>query len=119
MKSYIQIKNEIVEEKKKYFKNYIFWCRKIKNKAKEVLKDNKLKVLVFGSVIKKCWTPNSDIDVLIISEKIGNNWEDIIRKKVEIKKSVGIFSPFQIHLATPKEYTEWYKKFIKKDYIFV
>ncbi len=35
MKSYIQIKKEIVEEKNKYFKNYIFWCKKIKKKAKE------------------------------------------------------------------------------------
>ena len=26
-------------------------------------------------------------------------------------------SPFQIHLATPKEYKDWYRRFIKKDYV--
>ena len=113
MKTYTQIRKELVEEKEKYFKNYILWCKKIKRKAKKVLKDDNIKVLVFGSIIKKQWGPNSDIDVLIISEKIGNNWEDIIRIKTEIKKSVGLFSPFQLHLATPQEYNEWYKKFIK------
>ncbi len=76
-------------------------------------------MLIFGSIIKKCWTPNSDIDVLIVSEKTPKNFEDIVRSKLKIKKSVCLFSPFQIHLATPKEYNEWYKKFIKKDYVFL
>ena len=26
------------------------------------------------------------------------------------------FSPFQIHLASPEEYQNWYQKFIKEDF---
>ena len=85
MKTYTQIKKEIVEEKEKYLKNYIFWCKKIKKKAKYVLKDDNIKVLIFGSIIKGCWGPNSDIDVLVVSEKIKGDFEDIICIKTEIK----------------------------------
>jgi hypothetical protein len=33
--------------------------------------------------------------------------------KVKILKEIGIFAPFEIHLANEKEF-EWYKRFIKK-----
>jgi len=115
MKTLTQIKKEIVEEKEKYFKNYIFWCKKIKKKAREILGED-VRVLVFGSIVKGNWGPNSDIDVLIISKKLKNNLEESLHIKTEIKKKIGPFSPFQIHLANLEEYKDWYKKFIKKNY---
>ncbi len=114
----VDIKRDIVERKEKYFRNYLYWCKKIKNKAIKVLGKD-VKVLVFGSIVKGNWTPNSDIDVLIISKNLNKNWFKNTPIKLKIKKAVGLFSPFQIHLATPEEYENWYKKFIKKDYIEV
>jgi len=28
-------------------------------------------------------------------------------------------APFEVHLASPDEYKNWYKKFIKEDYIYI
>jgi predicted nucleotidyltransferase len=47
--------------------------QKIKNKAIKILGKD-VKVLVFGSIVKGNWTPNSDIDVLIISKNLNKNW---------------------------------------------
>jgi predicted nucleotidyltransferase len=41
----------IVEEKEKYFKNYLYWGKKIKEVAKKLLGKD-VKVLIFGSVVK-------------------------------------------------------------------
>ena len=32
----------------------------------------------------------------------------------KIDSMIGSFNPFEIHLITPKEYENWYKKFIDK-----
>lgn len=112
-KTHISILKEISEEREKYFKNYIEFATEIKKKAKKILKD--AKVFVFGSVIKNLYHPFlSDIDILIISDNLPKNWED--RRFIKLKlKPYG--SPFQIHLVTNEEYENWYKNFIKEDYI--
>ncbi len=115
MKTLIQLKKKIWQKRKRYFENYLFWSRKIKQKTIEILGED-VKVLVFGSIVKGEWGPNSDIDILIISEKLSKNWEENTWIKTEIKKSIDLFSPFQIHLATPQEYQNWYQKFIKGDF---
>jgi hypothetical protein len=33
-----------------------------------------------------------------------------------LKSRIDPFSPFQIHLATPEEFQQWYKRFIKEDF---
>jgi predicted nucleotidyltransferase len=115
MKSLTEIEREIAEEKRKYFENYLYWCRRIKRKAIELLGKD-VRVLVFGSAVKGSWGPNSDIDVLIISDKLKENWIENMPTKLAIKKAAGSFSPFQVHLATPEEYRNWWKRFIKMDY---
>ena len=104
-------------QKKKYFENYLAWSQKIKKEAEKLL--SPVKVLVFGSVVKGDWGPNSDIDILIISDKLSKNWEKNTIFKVKIKSKIDPFSPFQIHLARPEEYERWYKNFIKDDYIVI
>jgi uncharacterized protein len=105
-------------KEKKNILEIIFTGAKIKNKAIKVLGKD-VKVLVFGSIVKENWTLNSYIDILIISKNLNKNWFKNTPIKLKIKKAIGLFSPFQIHLATPEEYENWYKKFIKKDYIEV
>lgn len=115
-KDYFLISKEIANKKKKYFKNFNYYGKKIKKIAEKILGKG-VKVLIFGSSVKGNWSPKSDIDVLIISENLSKNWEENLPFKVNIKKSLGSFSPFQIHLALPEEYENWYKKFIKNDFI--
>ena len=115
-KTHIEILKEIGEERKKFFINYKKYSSEIKNKAKQLL--GEVKVLVFGSVIKNSYNiVNSDIDILIISDRLPEKSEERSRIKVEIKSVLPPFNPFQIHLATKKEYENWYKNFIKDDFI--
>jgi len=118
MKSLTLINKKIWEERKKYFENYLEWGKKIKEIAKKFL-GPRVKVLIFGSIVKGDWTPESDIDVLIISNKLSKNWIKNRLIRTKIKKSIDPLSPFQIHLARPEEYKSWWQKFIKKDYILV
>lgn len=101
-KDFIEILKENFEEKKKYFENYRFYCKRIKKEAEYLL--GSVKVLVFGSLIKGEFTPRSEIDILIISEDLPEAQEERNRIRTRIKSSVDPFSPFQIHLITPKEY---------------
>ncbi len=114
-KTFVQILKEIWKEKKEYFENYKFYCQKIKEEAEKTL--GSVEVLVFGSIVKGNFTPQSDIDVLIISKNLPENDQERSQIRTKIKSKINSFSPFQIHLATPKEYQNWYQKFIKDDFI--
>lgn len=115
-KTHIEILKEIGEERRIFFENFKDYSVKIKNKARELLGD--VRVIVFGSTVKGSYNIlNSDIDILIISNNLPEKEEERRKIKVEIKSVLPIFNPFQIHLATEKEYEEWYKNFIKDDFI--
>jgi predicted nucleotidyltransferase len=108
--SLTEILTEQAKEEEKYFKNYLAFGRKIKKIVKN-LKD--ARVYFFGSVIEGNYTPASDIDVIIVSRNMPSSLSKRNKIKVKILKEIGIFAPFEIHLANEKEF-EWYKRFIKK-----
>lgn len=115
-KTHIEILKEIGEERKKFFENFKDYSLEIKNKANKLLKE--VKVIVFGSTVKGSYNIlNSDIDILIISDNLPEKEEEREKIKIEIKSVLPPFNPFQIHLATKKEYENWYKNFIKDDFI--
>ena len=113
-KTFVQILKEVWEEKRKYFEDYRLYCQKIKEEAHKLL--GTVEVLVFGSVVKGTFTPQSDIDVLVISENLPEDEEKRNEIKTFLKSRIDPFSPFQIHLATPEEFQQWYKRFIKQDF---
>lgn len=85
--------DELIKEAKKeekYFKNS-------KRYAKMIKKDEVAK----------------DIDILIVSPKLKNSLEKS-KVKAQIWKKLKFFSPFEIHLATPEEYKNWYSHFIEE-----
>uniref|UniRef100_A0A7V5XHX1 Nucleotidyltransferase domain-containing protein n=1 Tax=Thermodesulfobacterium geofontis TaxID=1295609 RepID=A0A7V5XHX1_9BACT len=116
MKKLILIYKKFWEEKKEYFENYLEWGKKIKEIACELLGED-VRVIIFGSIVKGEWTPVSDIDVLILSDRFSKSWEENRWIRTEIKKRIGPISPFQIHLATPEEFKTWWGNFIKADYL--
>jgi len=116
MNHWISIYNKIQQERQKYFENYLEYSRKIKEIAQKLLGQN-TRVIVFGSVVRNEHTPNSDIDILILSEHLSSNWEDNRFIRTHIKKQIGSFSPFQIHLVRPEDFELYYKNFIKNNYI--
>jgi predicted nucleotidyltransferase len=114
MKSFYEIILEEAKSRKKYLDNYMFYAKIIKEKAKKLLKD--AEVYVFGSVVRGDYNPMSDIDIMIVSEKVPDNVIEQAKIKAKILEDfeAGVF---QIHLVKPFEYENWYKKFIKNDII--
>ena len=101
---------EKTKKEGKYFKNYLDYCKTIKKEAERILED--VKVFVFGSILKKDEIPE-DIDILIVSK----NFADYQKKSetlITLQNKIGSFSPFEFHLATPEEYNNWWKYFLKE-----
>ena len=100
--------------RKKYFENWLEYAKKIKEKAKKVLKDENLKVFVFGSVVEGDFSIGlSDIDVAVVSEKapLGKERGYILLK---LEEGFELAHPFEIHLVTPEIWENWYLRFVKK-----
>jgi predicted nucleotidyltransferase len=108
----ITLTDLLIERKKreeKFFKNYLYYGKKIKKEAEKIL--GKVRVLIFGSILREDEIAR-DIDVLIISPKLKKTQlKNEIRLKIQ--KKLGP-SPFELHLIRPKEYQDWYKNFIKE-----
>ena len=66
-------------------------------------------VYIFGSVAEGKHTMASNIDLLVVLDRI----EDRTKILVKINEILGELHPFEIHLVTREEF-EWYKKFAKK-----
>jgi len=106
-----ELQLQTLKEWQKYYKNPQAYARKIKTITRQY--DPKARVILFGSTIKGTAKPDSDIDLLIIT-KLANNTNNRIKLRVEIAKQIDDNTPFQIHIITPQEYNNWYKKFINK-----
>ncbi len=105
----------LIERKKirdSYLENLEEYLKIIKKFFAKKLKD--ARILIFGSYIKGTFGPESDIDILVISENIKP--ENKNRLIYEIRKLIGFLAPFEFHLTTPQEYQNWWKRFIKEDY---
>jgi predicted nucleotidyltransferase len=94
--------------KKKYFENYLEIAKQIKEFISKNYDEN-VRVLVFGSVPKGTYTPLSDLDILIISDKI----KEYAKAVVEIKDHLNdFFAPIEFHFATNETFNRWYKRFL-------
>ncbi|MCC5994496.1 MAG: nucleotidyltransferase domain-containing protein [Candidatus Aenigmarchaeota archaeon] len=112
MEKAYEVALEFVKEREETFKNAWKILKKIKEAAVEILKD--AKVYVFGSFARGDYKVYfSDIDVLIVSDKISEKMQERAEIKVEIRKRANANYIFQIHLVNSKEF-EFYKKFVDK-----
>ncbi|MCX8183097.1 MAG: nucleotidyltransferase domain-containing protein [Crenarchaeota archaeon] len=66
------------------------------------------RVYVFGSSVRGKYTASSDIDILIVSDDV--NYEEAL--KIKAKIYVTLDYPIEIHMATPKQFADWYMRFI-------
>ncbi|MBI4801474.1 MAG: nucleotidyltransferase domain-containing protein [Elusimicrobia bacterium] len=116
MKSLYKILAGQNQKARVYFKNYAFYAKEIKKTAGKFFTD--AKVVIFGSVVRQDYKPDSDIDILIISSEIPEDLFEQAKVKVKIR---ALFpdAPLELHLITPPQYKNWYKRFVKRDYIEV
>jgi predicted nucleotidyltransferase len=112
MEKIFEIAIEYIKEREETFKNAEKILKKIKNVAKEILKD--ARVYVFGSYARGDYNVYfSDIDVLIVSDSFETKMNKRAEIILEIKKRSGANYIFQIHLVNSKEF-EFYKFFVDK-----
>ncbi|AWR98541.1 nucleotidyltransferase domain-containing protein [Metallosphaera hakonensis] len=74
-------------------------------------KDQSAEVFLFGSVARGNFKPDSDIDVLVISDVLGADLKSKVETIEEVMESIKN-SIFEIHVISRAEYENWYKKFI-------
>jgi len=73
----------------------------------------KARVYVFGSSVRGKYTASSDIDILIVVDDV--DYEDASRVKAQIYMVKDY--PIEVHVATPKQFANWYIRFIREDEI--
>ncbi|BFI74935.1 nucleotidyltransferase domain-containing protein [Sulfurisphaera ohwakuensis] len=106
-----------------YWELYKWWSerKEILTKARDYVRkikricvqdiDPECRVILFGSIARGNYRIDSDIDVLIITEKGKSAWDKAVISSL-IKEKIGFGDPLELHVVTRKEYEEWYKKFI-------
>lgn len=109
MSKLVEILVQRKKSQEKYFKNYLFFAKKIKKISQKFL--GKARVIVFGSILRK--EVPRDIDILIISPEF-KSWEKKRKLYLKISREIGILAPFEFHFVTEKEYQNWYKFFVKE-----
>lgn len=115
MEKIIKVVKEYLRERKIGVKEIDKSLKKIAKKAKKLLGKN-THVYVFGSYVEGNFHEFlSDVDVLIVSDKVTKFKNMFKRASIVSKLRKGIKAGyiFEIHLVTPKEF-DYYKFFVKK-----
>lgn len=110
---YFDLLLERKKERDKYLENIKFYLNLIKEFFLKELGE-KTRVFIFGSYLTEKFGPNSDIDILVITDKDEINSIEKTELILKIKKLIGFVNPFEFHIITQKEYNEWYSNFIKE-----
>ncbi len=113
--SLIRLELRRLEEWRKYFEDPLKYVRVIKEVVRDL--DRRARVLVFGSFVRGGLRPDSDIDVLIITD-LASSLEGRLRVRLLVARALGDCTPFEIHVVTHEEFEGWYSRFIK-DYVEV
>jgi len=108
-KGFIDLLIEDAEERKRFFEDFLRYAEKVKEVVRR--RDPNARIIVFGSVVRGDVRPDSDIDLLIITD-LAEKLDERIRLRMEIMRILGEGSPFEIHIITAEEYENWYRKFI-------
>jgi len=97
--------------RRKHLENWRQIAETICRRAKQLLGD--VRVYVFGSIARGDWGPNSDIDILIVGN-VPQDPIEIAKTRIAILETVDPDAPVELHLATPQQYENWYRRFIDK-----
>lgn len=79
----------------------------IKNDILRYVQD--AKVYLFGSVAQGKYTLSSDIDILVVSDRLEGIDKDAIKAYVKMRY---IDYPIELHMISRREFERWYRRFI-------
>ncbi|WP_054842886.1 nucleotidyltransferase domain-containing protein [Vulcanisaeta distributa] len=76
--------------------------------------DPNAELMLIGSYVRGNFKPDSDVDVLIISDVYGDDPHKYVELIMNIIKEVGdeALMVFEFHVVSRRAYNEWYSKFI-------
>jgi predicted nucleotidyltransferase len=100
---------ELRKEKERHYRDPLRYARAIRDVVRSF--DPDARVYLFGSYVRGTMRPDSDIDVLVVTQEASDVWSRV-RIRTEVKKAIGDLTPFELHLVTPEEFEGWYRKFI-------
>jgi len=110
MKTYVDLLLELRQEQEPYFRNYLQYAKQIKGKFEEML--GPVRLFIFGSVVKGTANIFSDIDLLVVTDKVSKDAGERAQVKREVLKLFNFKAPFEIHFANTQDFIEWYEKII-------
>ena len=87
----------------KLVREWRFWSEAIAKAAGRVL--GLCEVCAFGSVVEGHVTGGSDVDLLIVADRLPRNFgvRGNIKAEIEEAANLPLYHPFEIHLATREE----------------
>lgn len=82
--------------------------REVARRVKEIVRrlDSNAEVYVFGSVPRGEFTGASDIDILVVTERLD------LKDKMRVDVYRSIEAPVELHVVSRKQLEKWYKRFI-------
>jgi len=91
-------------------KNLDFYLCRISQIAREP--DPSAEVYLFGSFARGAARPDSDVDVLVVSDALGKDLLSVAETVDKITAELGVKGVFEIHVATRDLFERWYRGFI-------
>lgn len=84
--------------------------REVARRVKEIVRrlDPDAEVYVFGSVPRGEFTGASDIDILVVTERLD------LKDKMRVDVYRSIEAPVELHVVSRKQLEKWYKRFIRE-----
>lgn len=77
-------------------------------RVKDVVRtlDPGAKVYVFGSAARGEMTASSDIDILVLTERVDLKYEMMVRAYEAVEE------PVELHVVNARQFKDWYSRFI-------
>ncbi|ADC66419.1 DNA polymerase beta domain protein region [Ferroglobus placidus DSM 10642] len=117
MVSLIDIQMEVVKKLKEMRRSYLKYAKIIKDLAEETF-SNLIDVYVFGSVVRGEEHAMSDVDIAVVLKEPVSEEERVAFYR-KIREKIGSLHPFEIHVISKEEWENWYRKFVKEDFVRV
>jgi hypothetical protein len=114
MGKYFEFLLERKHRRDQFLVNIDYYLNLIKERAKKNLGEA-TKIYLFGSYLTGNFGPNSDVDILVVTEdEIDPREKSMILS--QILEGFDVYHPFEIHFASKSQFENWYKKFLKGNY---
>ena len=98
-----------LEDWQKFFEDPLKYARLIKQVVCGF--DPEARVILFGSAAKGLLKPSSDIDVLVVTS-LAEDLHSRVKLRIKVKEALGHVTPIELHVVTPREFQEWYSRFL-------